>query len=184
MCARKPSFIMIHRLSLLTFSLIILLFSSCKKDEMGSVTVTIHDSGSAVAYDEIVIDVRRVEVTFANANTNNEFGKYFLDAHNQQFDLASLADSSDAEIANKKRMPIGDLTEMRIVAGEDNYIKINGVKYDLVVSNAPNSGLTFPLDDKGIYAGQQAEIVLNIDVAGSVQQSGGSYTLNPLIEVE
>lgn len=151
---------------------------------MGSVTVTIHDSGSPVTYDEVVIDVRRVEVIFANANTNNEFGKYFLDAHNQQFDLASLADSADAEIANKKRMPIGALTEMRIVAGDDNYVKINGVKYDLIVSNAPNSGLTFSLDDKGIYAGQQAEIVLNIDVAGSVQQSGGSYVLNPLITVE
>jgi hypothetical protein len=175
---------MIHRLALLAFSLIALLFSSCKKDEIGSVTVTIHDSGAPVTYDEVVIDVRRVEVVFANANTNNEFGKYFLDAHNQQFDLASIADSADAEIANKKRMPVGELTEMRIVAGDDNYVKINGVKYDLVVSNAPNSGLTFPLDDKGIYAGQQAEIVLNIDVAGSVQQSGGSYVLNPLITVE
>lgn len=175
---------MTHRLSFLVFGLTTLLFTSCEKTPIGSVTVTIHDSGSSVAYDEIVIDVRRVEVKFANANTNNEFGKYFLDAHNQQFDLASLADSSDAEIANKKRMPTGALTEMRIVAGDDNYIKINGVKHDLIVSNAPNSGLTFPLDDKGIYDGQQAEIVLNIDVAGSVQQNGGSYVLNPLITVE
>ncbi|MGE0638119.1 MAG: DUF4382 domain-containing protein [Bacteroidia bacterium] len=175
---------MIHRLSFLVFGLTALLFTSCKKDEMGSVTVNIHDSGAPVTYDEVVIDVRRVEVKFANANTNNEFGKYFLDAHNQQFDLASLSDSADAEIANKKRIPTGALTEMRIVAGDDNYVKINGVKYDLIVSNAPNSGLTFPLDDKGIYAGQQAKIVLNIDVASSVVQSGGSYTLNPLITVE
>lgn len=175
---------MINRLTFLVFVLTALLISSCKKDEIGSVTVTIHDSGSSVAYDEIVIDVRRVEVKFANANTNNEFGKYFLDAHAQQFNLASLSDSADAEIANKKRMPIGDLTEMRIVAGDENYIKINGVKYDLIVSNSPNSGLTFPLDDKGIYTGQQAEIVLNIDVAGSVQQNGSSYVLNPLITVE
>lgn len=175
---------MTHRLSFLVVGLTTLLFTSCEKTPIGSVTVTIHDSGAPVAYDEVVIDIRRVEVTFANANTNNEFGKYFLDAHNQQFDLASLADSADSEIANKKRMPTGALTEMRIVAGDDNYIKINGVKYDLVVSNAPNSGLTFPLDDKGVYDGQQAEIVLNIDVAGSVVQSGGSYVLNPLITVE
>ncbi len=175
---------MMHRLSFLVFGLTTLLFTSCKKAPIGSVTVTIHDSGAPVAYDEVVIDIRRVEVKFANANTNNEFGKYFLDAHNQQFDIASLSDSEDAEIANKKRMPTGALSEMRIVAGDENYIKINGVKYDLVVSNAPNSGLTIPLDDVGIYDGQQAEIVLNIDVAGSVQQNGGSYTLNPLITVE
>jgi|GEM_PF-3509172 len=171
-----------NKFSLLFALSFVLFFSSCKKEDIGSITVTVHDSGAATNYDEIVIDVRRVEVIYANANTNNEFGKYFLDAHPGAFDLAALRDSGDAEIANKHRMPIGELTEMRIVVGDENFIKVNGTTYNLIVSNAPTSGLTFPLDDKGIYAGQQAEIVLNIDIAASVQASGNTFTLVPLIE--
>ncbi len=184
MRSRKPPFIMINRLSFLAFGLTTLLFTSCEKEQIGSATVLFHDSGAVFPYDEVVIDVRRVEVTFANANTNNEFGKYFLDAHPGGFDLAALSDNGDTELANKQRMPIGTLTEIRIVVGDESYVKVNGVKYDLIVSNSPASGLTLPLDDMGIYAGQQASITLNIDVAGSVQQSGGSYVLNPLITVE
>lgn len=175
---------MTHRLSFLVFGLNALLFTSCEKEQIGSVTVNFSDSGTATAYDEVVIDVRRVEVVFANANMNNEFGKYFLDAHPGAFDLAALNANGDTELANKQRMPIGALTEIRIVVGDESYIKVNGVKHDLVVSNSPASGLTLPLDDKGIYAGQQAEIILNIDVAGSVVQSGGNYALHPLITVE
>jgi hypothetical protein len=175
---------MMNKLFLSTFGLTALLFTSCEKEQMGSATVMVHDSGTASGYDEVVIDVRRVEVVFANTNTNNEFGKYFLDAHAGAFDLAALKENGDAELANKHRMPIGALTEMRIVVGDESYIKVNGVKHDLIVSNSPTSGLTFPLDDKGIYTGQQAEIVMNIDVAGSVVQSGGSYTLSPIITVE
>ena len=164
--------------------LMTMLFTSCEKEQIGSVTVLFSDSGAAITYDEIVIDVRRVEVKFANANTNNEFGKYFLDAHAGPFDLAALSVNGDTEVANKQRMPAGALTEMRIVVGDESYIRVNGVKYALIVSNAPTSGLTLPLDNKGIYAGQQAEITLNMDVAGSVQQSGGSYVLVPVITVE
>ena len=161
----------------------VLLITSCKKDDMGSMTVQVVDSGTDSGYDEVIIDVRRVEVKFANANTNNEFGKYFLDAHAGEFDLAAARDSGSIEIANKKRMPIGALTEMRIVVGDENFIRVNGVKHNLIITNNPNSGLTFPLD-MGVFAGQEAEIILNIDLAGSVVQTGGNYTLNPLIVVE
>lgn len=172
-----------HKLTLFAVLSIIMIFTACEKAQMGSLTVTFIDSGALTNYDEIVIDVRRVEVKFANANTNNEFGKYFLDAHPGSFDLASLRDIGETEVANKQRMPIGALTEMRIVVGDESYIKVNGVKYDLIVSNSPTSGLTFALDDTGIYADQQAEIMLHIDVAGSVVQSGGNYALHPVIVV-
>ena len=181
---KKTYKLMKNYFSLFVITTAALLFSACEKPQMGSITVKFNDSGAPVTYDKIMIDIRRVEVKFANTNTNGEFGKYFLDAFAGQHNLANLSDSIEANIANKKRMPIGALTEMRIVVGDENYIKINGVTYDLIITNAPNSGLTFPLDDKGVYDGQQAEITLNIDVAGSVIQSGGIYMLNPLIVVE
>lgn len=170
-----------HFLALLFLGL--LFISSCKKDDTGSLSVLFRDSGAAHSFDEVVVDVRRVEIKFANANLNNEFGKYFLDAHAGEFDFAALKTDGDREVANKKRMAAEFFNEMRIVAGDNNYVKINGVKYAMAVSNAPNSGLTFAVDEK-IIAGRENEMILKIDIAASVQQSGGTYVFNPVITVE
>lgn len=150
---------------------------------MGSITVKLKNTGVETNYDEVVLDVRRVEVKFANTNTNGEFGKYFLDAHLGEYDLLNDNEETEGEIANKKRMPTGTLTEIRIVVGDGSYIVVNGAKHSLQITNSPNSGLTLPLESERIYGDQQAKLILNIDVAGSVIQSGGGYTLNPLIEV-
>lgn len=154
--------------------------SSCSKDEPtgssnGTTTFRTHLTDAPCDYDHVFIDVQSVVVKYADDTdtTLNVItpGIYDLLALNNGID--TLLTSAD--------IPSGNITQIRLILGENNSIVIDSVAYDLKTPSAQQSGLKIQVNAT-LTPNTTYDIWLDFDACKSIVERGnGDYNLKPVI---
>lgn len=160
-------------LSLLFIAFASVIFNACRKEE-GTATVIVHLTDTPVAYDAVHVEVIGVEV-----HTNTE-GWMTVPVSDSIYDLLQLQDSANAVLGSLV-IPVGTLSQIRLILGDQNTVTVNSVVYPLSLSSQDESGLKLnihqQLSDNTVYT-----LVLDFDAAQSVKDNGnGTYKLKPVI---
>lgn len=161
--------------SLIILLSIVFLFSCKKDDEAGSAQFQLRLTDSPGNYQEINID-------FLEARVHIEEGPGWVSLNSNAgiYDLLKLTNGTDTLIANAQ-LPVGTITQVRLILGSNNTIKVNDTLYDLKTPSAEQSGLKInvhqTLADDISYT-----LILDFDAAKSIVESGnGEYILKPVI---
>ena len=150
--------------------------SACKK-ESTSTTLRIRMTDAPTALDEVNIDLKEVNVKFANDTSS----WIYMDTKAGIYNLLSLQNGIDTLIASGT-YPTGNVKEIRLVVGDHNTVVENGQSHPLTIPSGASSGLKIKVNrnlQKGIDS-----LLIDFDAALSIQKEGEVFKLRPVIKLK
>lgn len=150
--------------------------NSCSKDSnsSGQYAYKVKMTDAPGPYDEVNIDLQAVEVIGSNGQTitlNTTAGVY---------NLLSLSNGLSTMIATSN---LGDVkaSQIRLLLGTNNTIKLNGVSYPLDTPSADQTGLKINVTQT-LLENVENEILIDFDANTSIVETGsGTYKLKPVL---
>ncbi len=163
-------------LKILSFALVVtFMFSACKKDSSGTTHVNVRMTDAPGNFQEVNVDVIGVEFT----NDNNI--AYNLNVNAGIYNLLDFANGIDTLIASAN-IPSGTLSQVRLILGVNNTVKVDGVVYPLSTPSAMQSGLKLN-DHSTLTPNVEYNLLLDFDANQSIVLKGnGEYQLKPVIK--
>ena len=164
----------------LTAALGLLLFSACDDEpgnSRGSAEVSLRLTDAPAAFDGLLLDIQGIEFH------TDEAGWVSVDPLVPGvYDVLDYRNGADTLLA-RTTLPVGRLSQVRFLLGENNRIVIDGVEHPLDVPSGQQSGLKFnvhyELAPNGAY-----EFWTDLDATRSIVQTGnGDYKLKPVVRV-
>ncbi|AQX12500.1 DUF4382 domain-containing protein [Elizabethkingia meningoseptica] len=153
-------------------------FISCSNsDSSGTDTaqMQIRLTDAPADYQQINLDVKSVEYQMGGDNWNN-----FNLSKSGVINLLDLKNGVDLLLGDNM-LPTGTISQIRLVLGSNNTIRVNGVDYPLSTPSAQQSGLKLNVHYT-LEAGKVYKMWIDFDAAKSIVKSGnGSYSLKPVI---
>ena len=150
--------------------------SACEK-ESSSTTLRIRMTDAPAALDEVNIDLKEVNVKFANDTSS----WIYMDTKAGIYNLLSLQNGIDTLIASST-YPTGNVKEIRLVVGDQNTVVENGQSYPLTIPSGASSGLKIKVN-KDLQQGLDS-LLIDFDAALSVQKEGDGFKLRPVIKIK
>lgn len=162
--------------------LMMLFFAACQK-ENGTGKMTVKMKDVPIEYDSVLIDVQRVDVHYSNENTGDA-GWVSLSTAAGIYDLLELQNGVTAVLSNNISLPVGQISQMRLILGNQNSVVVDGESFPLLLSSQDKTGLKFNLNTT-ISDGDVVEVLIDFDAEQSiVVQGDGAFGLKPVIKVE
>lgn len=159
----------------LFLSLFVLVVASCDKEnntEKAQLSVLMTDAPAA--YDAVLIDLQRVEVTGDGGNA------IVLNTNEDIYNLLDLTNGVNTLIASSDMEP-GTISQIRLILGPDNSVVVDGESYPLSTPSAEQSGLKLQVHQT-FEPGVSYAIMLDFDANQSIVEKGnGEYQLKPVI---
>jgi hypothetical protein len=165
------------RITLLSILSAFIILTSCSSDEKAKFQVRLTDAPGD--FDEVNIDIQKVEVHAEDGNPSNGW----VTLEGTKAGVYNLLDFSNGvdTLLGSVSLPAGMVSQVRLVLGSNNSIKVNGTTYDLNVPSGSTSGLKINIHQT-LEEGLTYTVVLDFDAARSIVQSGNSnYHLKPVI---
>ena len=153
--------------------------AACAKDErMGVMTVRMVDQ--PIAFQEVNVEIRAVQVKYED---RNRMGWVSLDTKKGVYNLLELQNGISATLVDEDYMPHGHISQMRLVLGNQNSVKVNGSYSSLAMSSQDETGLKLNLDAE-VRRGEHIDILFDFDARESiVVQGNGTYRLKPVLHL-
>ncbi len=164
---------------IIALAMIITLIQACKKDPTAGSTqyskVKMFLTDSTGPYQEVNVEIRQVEIHSTGGGWQTKSilnpGIYNLLNYSNGLDTLILNDS----------LPVGTISQIRLILGTNNTVKVGGFTYQLSTPSAEQSGLKLQIH-KDILVGITYAITLDFDAAKSIVKTGnGTYILKPVI---
>ncbi|MBK3516349.1 DUF4382 domain-containing protein [Carboxylicivirga marina] len=144
-------------------------------DKMSSIEVRLTDSPAE--YEKVLIDVEEVRI---NASSDDEGGWQTLSTEDGIYDLLEFTNGNDTLLAGED-LPVGQISQMRLILGDDNSLVKEGSTYPLETPSAQQSGLKFNINAE-LVEGVNYKIWIDFDAGRSIVEKGnGTYSLKPVI---
>lgn len=169
--------------SLLKLSLIAFLFigfAACSNDDNSSNTegnakLALRLTDAPGDYEAVFIDVEEVVLKYNGGQEDRVLG-----IEGGIYDLLELTAGVNVLLFNDE-VPSGDISQIRLILGEENSIVVNGQTLPLSTPSAQQSGLKIKVD-QSLEPGVFYDFLLDFDVDKSiVSQGNGGYSLKPII---
>lgn len=166
------------KLSILT--LLIVGFTACNNDDNssymeGNAKLALRLTDAPGDYEAVFIDVEEVEIKY---NGNQE--DMILGIEGGIYDLLELTAGVNVLLFNDE-VPAGEISQIRLILGDENTIVVNGQSLNLFTPSAQQSGLKINVH-QNLEPGILYEFILDFDVDKSiVAQGNGGYSLKPVI---
>ncbi len=129
-------------------------------------------------YQQVNIDIQQVEVHSESGNQTS--GWKSLEVQRGIYNLLELTNGLDTLLATAE-LPAGRISQIRLILGNNNTIKVADVVNPLATPSAQQSGLKLNIQAE-LKEGVTYTILLDFDAARSIVKSGnGSYSLKPVI---
>ena len=156
-----------------------ILLSACS-DDPKTARVEVRLTDAPGDYEEVNIDIQGVEI---HTNSGDEdTGWKSLDINPGVYNLLDLTNGLDT-LLGVIDVPEGRISQIRLVLGNDNSIKVDGSLLDLTTPSAQQSGLKLNVQTN-VKAGITYTFLLDFDAARSIVNTGmGDYKLKPVIRV-
>ncbi len=169
---------------------------SCDNDENNEVNgesrIAVRLTDAPGDYDEVNIDVQSIELKYNNNdddnddnddndNDNDDNNTVVLDNFNAGiYNLLELTGGVSVLLSDDE-IPAGDISQIRLILGEENTVVVDGVSLPLATPSAQQSGLKIQLNQT-LENDVLYEFLLDFDVERSiVAQGNGNYLLKPTI---
>jgi hypothetical protein len=158
-------------------ALFALIPSSCTKEkQFGEMSVNIKDSPAL--YSKV-----NVEVVGMQLHSESE-GWINIPVNTGIYDLLDLQNGVSAVLAQRVQVPMGKLTQLRLILGTNNSVTDQTGTYPLTVPSGAETGLKVDLNTT-ITTDRPIEVLLDFDANASVVVAGsGKFQLKPVIKVE
>jgi hypothetical protein len=161
-------------MGILTLSFLLL---SCGNDDQ-TARLQVRLTDSPGDYQEVNIDIQGVEVNSEEGSQTS--GWQALDVEGGIYNLLELTNGLDT-LLGSAILPAGNISQIRLILGDNNTIMIDGVTSSLATPSAQQSGLKLNVH-VNMKEGVTYVITLDFDVAQSIVKSGnGDYSLKPVI---
>lgn len=165
------------KLSLL--AILFFAFTACSDDDNDknqTSKIMVHLTDAPGDYDAVYVDVQDVVVKYSDGDSEVSLGNINAGI----YDLLELTGGLTVLLADEE-IPSGNVTQMRLVLGENNTIVVDGETFDLATPSAQQSGLKLNINQT-LEPGILYEFILDFDVEESVVvQGNGDYILKPVI---
>lgn len=151
----------------------------------GNAKLNIYMIDAPASYDAVWIEVLGVEIL--PKGRNEEAGNAWInlpyEADDKKINLLSLVGGNSAYLGEME-VPSGEISQIRLLLGNDNYIIENDQRIDLTTPSAQQSGLKLKID-KPLNPGIAYDLVIDFDAARSIVKAGnsGKYILKPILRV-
>ena len=156
------------------FISIVALSPSCKKDNTDKAHLSVRMTDAPANYDAVMVDVKGVEITGETGNL------VMLNTTEGIYNLLDFTNGMDTLIATGD-LDAGTISQIRLILGTENSVKVNGVVYHLSTPSAEQSGLKLQIHQK-FEPGVSYYVLLDFDASQSiVLQGNGEYKLKPVI---
>lgn len=154
-------------------------FIGCRKDNndfgTGTSLVTFKLTDAPGPFDEVNVDITGLQVII-----NDSIVK--LEVEQGVYNLLDFVNGKDTLLV-KDEIPSGKLSQVRLILGPDNSIKIGENTYELKTPSAQQSGLKLNVH-ADFLQGVAYEYTIDFDAARSVVETGnGKYILKPVLRV-
>lgn len=159
------------------FSAVCLFLFSCESDP-GNARIAVYLTDAPGDYQEVNIEVIGVEV-HSNEGGQAE-GWKTLDVEAGVYNLLELTNGLDTLLGSIE-LPAGKVSQLRLILGSNNSIKVNGVTHALSTPSGQQSGLKLGINAQ-LEEGITYKVLLDFDVARSIVLKGnGGWSLKPVI---
>lgn len=153
-------------------------FAACS-DESSTARLEVRLTDAPGDYEEVNIDIQGVEV-HTNGGESGDGGWKSLTVETGVYDLLKLTNGLDTLLGSIE-LPAGRISQIRLILGNNNSIKIGDDIIQLTTPSAQQSGLKLNLQQE-LTAGITYRVLLDFDAARSIVKTGeGSYILKPVI---
>lgn len=152
--------------------------SCSEKDDLAKVPFSVRLTDSPGDYEEVNVEILGVQVH------SGEAGWITLQNANPGiYNLLDYTNGMDTEIASDL-FPVGKISQIRLLLGENNTVKINGQVHKLKTPSAQQSGLKLQVNTT-LKENISYSMLLDFDAAQSVVRTGNGndYNLKPVIRV-
>jgi hypothetical protein len=154
------------------------LYSCDSNDEQKSSKLQIWLTDAPGDFQEVNIDIEDVQVHVGEGE--NESGWKSLDVNRGIYNLLELTNGLETLLGNSE-LPPGKISQVRLVLGEHNTIKVGGETFDIQTPSASQSGLKIQIHET-LMAGITYKVLLDFDAARSIVETGNdNYILKPVI---
>ncbi len=129
-------------------------------------------------YQQVNIDIQQVEV---HSESGNQTGGWkALEVQKGVYNLLELTNGLDTLLATAE-LPAGRISQIRLILGNNNTLKIAGVVSPLSTPSTQQSGLKLNVQAE-LKEGVTYTILLDFDAAKSILEKGnGTFSLKPVI---
>lgn len=163
------------------FILALLLLTGCQK-EVGTASFTVRMTDAPVDYDEVNVEIELVQVHYAGVGSGS--GWTDLQTNAGIYDLLLLQNGVSTALVLGDTVPVGHMTQMRLILGDNNTVVVDGVTLPLDLSSQSRTGLKINLD-ADVDPGDEIEIHFDFDAEQSIVIEGnGTYKLKPVLKLE
>jgi hypothetical protein len=161
---------------------IILISYSCKKNDSGISSGTakfqVYLTDDPGNYQEVRIDVRDILINYSSDTAQG--WKSLGNVKTGIYDILKLVNDKDTMLASADIMQ-GRIQQIRLVLGQNNYVKVDGVDYPLETPSAQQSGLKLNIH-QDVNEGILYKLLLDFDASRSIVRTGNNkYILKPVI---
>ncbi|HMC01047.1 MAG TPA: DUF4382 domain-containing protein [Flavobacteriaceae bacterium] len=167
---------------------LLILFFNCNDDsnsvsntdsEMARFSIKLVDAPGD--YDKVFVDVIDIRIKM-NDDSDGEDGWMSVPTNAGQYDLLELTGGESAVLVDDYEVLAGELSQIRLVLGDNNYVVNGDEEFELKTPSAQQSGLKLKVNQE-LEAGYLYSFVLDFNVAESIVDAGnsGNIILKPVI---
>jgi hypothetical protein len=155
---------------------------ACGKDAATNATLELRMTDGPGSFEAVLIDVQGAEI-HVNKDTASGSGWQPLTVKKGIYDVLKLNNGIDT-ILGSTALPLGDVSEIRLILGTNNSVKVGGASYPLSISSSDKSGLKLKFEKK-LLAGISYKVTLDFDAAKSVKEvkKGVEYKMKPVLRL-
>ena len=162
----------------LGLALLITVFSACDDSESGTARLVVRLTDAPADYQEVNVDIQEVVVNLSD--NGDDSGWMNLQTNGGVYNLLDLTNGINVVLADDE-IPAGKISQIRLVLGENNTLKMDGQTFDMDTPSGQQSGLKIQLHTI-LEAGITYDVMLDFDAARSVVETGsGKFNLKPVI---
>lgn len=109
---------------------------------------------------------------------------FTLNAFTGFYDLLKLRNNVAVVLAKTRGLPVGKVTQLRLILGTGNNVVVNGITYPLTVPGGFSTGIKILVREVLNLNSSDLSIVLDFNADKSiVQNDDGKYILKPVIKI-
>jgi hypothetical protein len=149
--------------------------TACSDDGAKNARLEVRLTDAPGDYEAVNIDIQGVEV-----HSSTGGGWQALNIETGVYNLLELTNGLDT-LLGAITLPPGQVSQIRLILGDNNSITVDGETFDLSTPSAQQSGLKLNLH-ANLTEGITYKVLLDFDVARSVVHTGNdTYILKPVI---
>ncbi|MEB2778902.1 DUF4382 domain-containing protein [Algoriphagus sp. C2-6-M1] len=155
----------------------------------GSARVNFYLVDAPASYDEVWIEVLAVRVKVDEDGIDDQMNDDEDESswveitydESQPINLLALT-GGNSELLGTEDFPEGEIDQIRLILGENNYVIKNGERFDMKTPSAQQSGLKIKVDEE-IHGGMSYNLIIDFDAAKSIVEAGnsGQIILKPVL---